>query len=119
MPIDIESFEDGAEETVRAGGRTNAEAILSFLAASPDQAYTPGELHEATSVARGSVGVVLSRLEDRGLVRHRGEYWAVEDAEDIDTTLSSMATARAATDRLGGEDPEEWGPGVEAAENTE
>ena len=115
MPIDIESFEDNPEEELRAEGRTNAERILAFLAGSPNQAFTPKEIHDATGIPRGSVGVVLSRLEDRGLVRHRGEYWAVgEDIEEIETTLSAMATARTATDRLGPEHPEEWGPGIEA-----
>jgi hypothetical protein len=32
---------------------------------------------------------------------------------DIDKTLSAMAVGRAATDRLGPEDPDEWGPGVD------
>ncbi|OAQ51789.1 hypothetical protein HTG_15515 [Natrinema mahii] len=113
MPIDIERFEEDPVTELRANGRTNAEEILSFLASSPEQAFTPNEIHEATCVARGSVGVVLSRLEDRGLVRHRGEYWAVADDEDPEQTLTALATARAATDRLGPEDPDEWGPGVE------
>lgn len=112
MPIDIERFEEGDEEELRARGRTNAEKILAFLSSHPDQAYTPKEIHDGTDVPRGSVGVVLSRLEERDLVRHRGEYWAIGDADDIDTTLVSMATARAVTDRFGPEDPEEWGPGV-------
>ncbi|GCF16008.1 hypothetical protein Harman_39430 [Haloarcula mannanilytica] len=86
--------------------------ILSFLTAHSEQAYTPKEIHEATDVARGSVDVVLSRLEDRDLVRHRGEYWAINDAGDIEKTLSAMATARAATDRLGSEDPD-WGSGID------
>lgn len=114
MPIDIERFEEGGEEELRAGGRTNAEEILTFLASNADKAYTPKEIHEATEVARGSVGVVLSRLEERDLVRHRGEYWACTDVRDIGKTLGAMATARAATDRFGPEDPEEWGPGVES-----
>ena len=114
MPIDIERFEEDSTDALRAGGRTNAEELLSFLAASPDKAYTPKEIHESTGVARGSVGVVLSRFEDRGLVRHRGDYWAIADADDIETTLSALSTARAATDQLGPEDPDEWGSGVDA-----
>lgn len=119
MPIDIDRFEQGSSEDLRSDGRTNAEEILSFLATHPEQAYTPKEIHEATDVARGSVGVVLSRLEERNLVRHRGEYWAVSDAEDIDKTLTAMATARAATDRLGSEDPDEWGSGSKESEEKE
>ncbi len=113
MPIDIDRFEEGTAEELRSGGPTNAEEILSFLAAHPDQAYTPKEIHEATTVARGSVGVVLSRLEERELVRHRGDYWALADIDDIETTLSSMGVARAVTDRFGPEDPAEWGPGMD------
>jgi predicted transcriptional regulator of viral defense system len=114
MPIDIERFEEGTLDGLRPGGQTNAEEILSFLASSPEKAFTPKEIHEATEVPRGSVGGVLSRLEERGLVRHRGEYWAIADDEDIEETLTAMITARAATDRFGPEDPNEWGPGVEA-----
>ncbi len=113
MPIDIDRFEDGPVDELRAGGQTNAESILSLLASSPKKAFTPKEIHEATGVARGSVGVVLSRLEERGLVRHRGEYWAIGDDADVEKTLGAMATARTVTDRLGPEDPDEWGPGVD------
>ncbi len=114
MPIDIERFEEGSLDELRASGQTNAEKILSFLASSPEKAFTPKEIHEATEVARGSVGVVLSRLEERGLLRHRGEYWAIADDEDTEETLTAIATARAATERFGPEDPDEWGPGVDA-----
>ena len=113
VPIDIERFEEGSDRELRSSGQTNGETILAFLAEHAEQAYTPKEIHEATSVPRGSVGVVLSRLEDRGMVRHRGDYWAIADVEDLDVTLSSLATARAAADRLGSEDPDDWGPGVD------
>lgn len=113
MPIDIERFDQAPIESLQAEGRTNAEEILDFLASSPETAFTPKEIHEATGVARGSVGVVLSRLEERGLVRHRGSYWAIDPDEDAAKTLDALSTARAATDRLGAEDPDEWGPGVE------
>ena len=115
MPIDIERFESDPEEDLQSRGRTNAEVILSFLATSPEQAYTPKEIHEATDVARGSVGVVLSRLEDRDLVRHRGDYWAVAANGDVDQTLNAMRTANTVTERFGPEDPDEWGNGVEAS----
>lgn len=114
MPIDIERFEDDPDAPIRADGPTNAERILAFLASNADLAFTPKEVHESTDVPRGSVGVVLSRLEDRGLVRHRGEYWAVAEDAVVETTLTSMGTARTATDRLGVEDPDEWGAGVES-----
>lgn len=114
MPIDIDRFEEGPEDSLRAGGPTNAETILLFLASNADQAFTPKEIQEATDIPRGSVGTVLSRLEERDLVRHRGEYWAIGDDAEVDKPLTAMSTARAATDRLGPEDANEWGPGVES-----
>jgi len=109
MPIDISQFESRPESGLRAAGATNAETILRFLAATPEQAYTPKEIHEATDVARGSVGVVLSRLEDRGLVRHRGDYWAIDPDAGAAQTLDGLRTARTMTERFGPEDPDEWG----------
>jgi hypothetical protein len=113
VPIDIDRFEEGQEDSLRAGGPTNAEIILTFLSSNADQAFTPKEIHEGTGVPRGSVGVVLARLDERDLVRHRGEYWAIAKEADVDTTLTAMSTARVVTDRLGPEDPGEWGPGLE------
>ena len=113
MPIDIERFRTAPEDQLRAGGETNAERVLTFLSANADRAFTPSEIRVATDIPSGSIGVVLSRLEDQGLVVHRGEYWALADAEDAATTLTATTAARAATERLGGEDPEEWGPGVD------
>jgi hypothetical protein len=115
MPIDIERFESNPEEDLQSQGSTNAEVILSFLATSPEQAYTPKEIHEATDVPRGSVGVVLSRLEDRDLVRHKGDYWAVAADEDVSQTFNSMRTATTVSERFGPEDPDEWGDDVEAS----
>lgn len=111
MPIDIEQFESRDEEALRAGGPTNAEVVLAFLAANDDQAFTPKEVHEATGLPRGSVGVVLSRLADRDLVRHRGEYWAIDPDAGVDRTLTALTTARSATERFGPEDPVDWEPG--------
>lgn len=115
MPIDVEEFETApeAELTATGDGPTNAERVLAFLSANDDQAFTPKEIRVETDIPRGSVGVVLSRLEDRGLVRHRGEYWAIAEDADIDVALTTARTAQAAAERLGNEDPEEWGPGAE------
>lgn len=66
----------------------NAEQILAFLASNPNQANTPMEFHDQPGVARGSVGAVFSRLEDREIVRHRGDYWAIAEDEEADDPLS-------------------------------
>lgn len=113
MPIDIDEFRTGAEDDLRAESPTNAERILSFLSANDDKAFTPSEIRSATDVARGSVGVVLSRLEEQDLVEHRGEYWAIGDREAAARTATATETARAASERFGSEDPGDWGAGAE------
>jgi predicted transcriptional regulator of viral defense system len=104
MPIDIDRFEEESAANLTAGGRTNAETLLAFLADSPDKAFTPKEIHAATDVPRGSVGVVLSRLEDRGLVRHRGDYWAItDDDERLRSVLQLHQYHETATEQYGEE----------------
>jgi len=93
MPISIDRFEDESEDILDITEGTQPHTILTFLAANDDQAFTQTEIHEATDIPRGSVGVVLSRLEDRGLVRHRGRYWAIAD----DDRLASFAAQQAAS----------------------
>ncbi|WP_049972810.1 MarR family transcriptional regulator [Haladaptatus cibarius] len=109
MPIDIDTFEAASENDLKHRG-TNAEQVLSFLAAHPDQAFTPAEIAEETGVLRNSISAVLGRLEERNLVRHRGHYWALGDDEALATYTSTRSTARAMTDRFGAEDPTEWNP---------
>lgn len=79
MPISIDGFETTPEGRLRppAAGAENADRVLAFPADRRDEAYTPTEIGQRTGVPHGSVGVVLARLEDRDLVRHRGAYWAI------------------------------------------
>ncbi|WP_226004967.1 MarR family transcriptional regulator [Natrinema salinisoli] len=82
MPVDFENYRptDLPEE------ETNGRQILEFLASNPETGYRAGELAAELEIPRGSVGTTLSRLESRGLVRHKGEYWAIDpDAYDAHT----------------------------------
>jgi len=108
MPIDIETFESSASDRLESGGDTNADRVMRFLAAHPEQAFTQSEIRDATDVKAGSISVVLSRLEERGLVRHKGNYWALGDAEDVAAYAGLRESTRAANDRFGEEDIEEW-----------
>ncbi|MFC3957771.1 MarR family transcriptional regulator [Halovivax cerinus] len=93
MPISIDRFENDAAGALDLAEGTQPYRVLQFLASNADQAFTQGEIHEATEIKRGSVGAVLSRLEARGLVRHRGRYWAVGD----DDRLASFAAQSGAS----------------------
>ncbi|GAA0720950.1 transcription initiation factor IIE alpha subunit [Halorubrum trapanicum] len=105
MPIGIDAFDDEPEAALDVAPGTQPYRVLAFLAGHDDQAFTQTEIHEETGIKRGSVGAVLSRLADRGLVRHRGRYWAIAE----DERLASFAAQRAAssastTDDYYGED---------------
>ncbi|WP_137291523.1 MarR family transcriptional regulator [Natronorubrum halophilum] len=69
---------------------TNGRRILEFLAANPETGYRAGELTEELEIPRGSVGTTLSRLESRGLVRHEGQYWAIDPAAYDARTASAI-----------------------------
>lgn len=108
MPIDLETFEHTAADRLQSGGATNAERVMEFLAAHPDKAFTQSEIRAATDVKAGSISVVLARLEERDLVRHKGQYWTLGEDEDIAAYASMLESTRAANDRFGEEDMDEW-----------
>lgn len=97
VPISIDRFDEESDETLDIQEGTNPHAILTFLAENPQQAFTQTEIHEATNVVRGSVGTTLSRLEDRGLVRHRGRYWAVAEDDRLASYAAQTGASSAST----------------------
>ena len=108
MPIDIETFKEATSSQLERSEQTNADRVMRFLAAHPDQAFTQSEIRDATGVKAGSISVVLSRLEDRGLVRHKGNYWAIGEDDDVAAYTSLLESTRTANYRLGEEDMDEW-----------
>jgi predicted transcriptional regulator of viral defense system len=97
MPINIDRFEDEPEDVLEIKEGTQPHTILSFLLTNDEQAFTQTEIHEATDIPRGSVGVVLSRLEERGLVRHRGRYWTIAEDERLATYAAQQAASSSST----------------------
>lgn len=79
MPISTDRFEELGEDDDTPSPGTNADTILSFLAANAEQAFTRSEIAEATDVKAGSIGPTLVRLRESGRVDHRGQYWRVSD----------------------------------------
>lgn len=106
MAIDIETFETTPEADLRE--LSNPEKVLQFLLANDDRAFKATEIAARTDVNENSIHTVLSRLEDRELVRHKGDYWAIGDRDRI----RSFDRYRRATERLneryGVEDKDEW-----------
>jgi hypothetical protein len=93
MPVNIDDFESNPVNALEITEGTQPHTILTFLASNSEQAFTQTEIYDATGIPRSSVGVVLSRLEARGVVRHRGRYWAIAD----DERLASLAAQEAAS----------------------
>jgi predicted transcriptional regulator of viral defense system len=105
MPINIDRFDEESTEVLDIQEDTQPYRILQFLAEHDDKAFTQTEIHEATEIKRGSVGAVLSRLEDRGLVRHRGRYWAIGEDDRLASYAAQVkASSVSPTDDYYGEE---------------
>ncbi|WP_058366682.1 MarR family transcriptional regulator [Haloparvum sedimenti] len=98
MPIRIDRFDEGPADLLDLQEGTQPYRILLFLAEHDDAAFTQTEIHEATGIKRGSVGAALSRLEDRGLVRHHGRYWAVADDDRLASYAAQIRSSSTSTD---------------------
>ncbi|QSX00601.1 MarR family transcriptional regulator [Haloterrigena alkaliphila] len=98
MPVDFENY----QPTELPDEDTNGRRILEFLAANPELGYRAGELAEELDIPRGSVGTTLSRLESRGFVRHKGEYWAI-NPEAYDAHTASVIGLRSVADQFEGD----------------
>ncbi|MDZ7730972.1 MAG: helix-turn-helix domain-containing protein [Natrialbaceae archaeon] len=108
MPIDIDTFDSTATEKLRQSGATNAARVMAFLSAQQDTAFTQSEIRDATGIKAGSISVVLSRLEERDLVRHKGPYWALGDDDAVAAYTSLLESTQAANERFGVEDMDAW-----------
>lgn len=97
MPISIDQFDEDPPEVLDLQEGTNAYRVIQFLAENDDQAFTQTEIHEETGIKRGSVGAVLSRLEDRSLVRHRGRYWAIGEDDRLASYAAQTQASSAST----------------------
>lgn len=97
MPISIDRFEEEPIDALDLQEGTQPYRILQFLAEHSEQAFTQTEIHEATEIKRGSVGAVLSRLEERGLVRHRGRYWAIAEDDRLASYAAQTNASSAST----------------------
>lgn len=97
MPISIDRFDEEPADALDLQEGTQPYRILQFLAENSEQAFTQTEIHEATDIKRGSVGAALSRLEDRGLVRHRGRYWAIAEDDRLASYAAQLGASSAST----------------------
>ena len=105
MPVSIDEFESGD----LPGGPSVPEQVVTYLYRHRDRAFTRSEIAAAVDGDPNTVGTALSRLKDRNLVRHRGEYWAITDDEErVAAAYDLHAASTRLDDRDGGIEPDEW-----------
>jgi Mn-dependent DtxR family transcriptional regulator len=105
MPVDIDQFESGDLPQ----GPSVPEQVVTFLHGHREQAFTRSEIAAAIDADPNTVGTALSRLKQRELVRHRGEYWAITDDEErLAAAYDLHVAASRLDDNDGGIDADEW-----------
>ncbi|WP_435097899.1 MarR family transcriptional regulator [Halorubrum sp. N11] len=62
--------------------RNDTERIVSFLDQNDDRAWKAATIAEQFGLDTDAVSAILSRLKERGLVRHKSPYWAITNDED-------------------------------------
>lgn len=62
----------------------------------------------------GRIGPVLVRLEERGLVRHKGKYWTIGEDDRLASYAAMAHTFATVEERFPDEEMDEW---LEHAEN--
>lgn len=106
MPIDIETFTAASDEALTEV--TNAEKVVRFLYRNNDKAFMPAEIAEGANVKRSSISTVLRRLNERSLVKHKGDYWAIGEEETIRDAFHLHQLMADLNERYGAEDIDEW-----------
>ena len=106
MPIDIETFAKADDRELSRV--TNAERVIRFLHDNREQAFTASEIADGTGVKSNSIGTVLRRLEERELVRHKGDYWALGDDDRVRQAYDFHRTLSALDEEYGAESEAEW-----------
>jgi Mn-dependent DtxR family transcriptional regulator len=108
MPIEVDEFEEAPDDALEIDRGTNKWAVVEFLIEHSEKAFTPKEIESEVDVPEGSVGVILSRLEEKGIVRHKGKYWTLERDDKLAGLSAMLASTQALNDELGEEDISEW-----------
>ncbi|WP_247730633.1 MarR family transcriptional regulator [Halovivax limisalsi] len=78
--IDIDEFENAEDGEFER--RNDTERIVLFLDENDDRAWKASSIAEALELSPDAVSAILSRLKERGLVRHKRPYWAITDDEE-------------------------------------
>ena len=78
--IDIDEFENADADEFEE--RNDTERIIVFLDKNDDRAWKAATIAEQLGLDTDAVSAILSRLKERGLVRHKRPYWAITDDKE-------------------------------------
>ena len=78
--IDIDEFNNADADEFEE--RNDTERIVLFLDKHDDRAWKAATVAEQLGLDTDAVSAILSRLKERGLVRHKRPYWAITDDEE-------------------------------------
>jgi DNA-binding transcriptional regulator LsrR (DeoR family) len=78
--IDIDEFENADADEFKE--RNDTERIVLFLDKNNDRAWKAATIAKHLGLDTDVVSAILSRLKERGLVRHKRPYWAITDDEE-------------------------------------
>jgi len=105
MPVGIDEFESGdipEEPSV-------PEQVITYLHTHREAAFTRSEIAAAIDEDPNTVGTALTRLKERDLVRHRGQYWAIAADEQRVVAAYDLHEASERLDEAdGGIESEDW-----------
>jgi len=103
--IDIDEFENTDADELN--GQTDTERIVRFLDKHDDRAWKASTIADRLDVEADAVSAILSRLKNRGLVRHKRPYWAITDDDDrLQSAYQLHQYHETATEQYGAEDLE-------------
>lgn len=112
MPISKDEFQTINEDRSipDLAPDTTQGKVYRFLLENADKAFRQREIVDAVDVPQGSVGPTLKRLEQHGLVDHRGQFWKIADAEHASASAGYLgaATADARDGGFADEEVEAW-----------
>lgn len=112
MPIPADEFDalDVDSPSIDLSPETTQGTIFRYLLENPDRAFRQRDLVGALDVPKGSIGPTLTRLENHGLVDHRGRYWRIADGEHAVASATALGfeTADATDGGFSEEDISAW-----------
>lgn len=104
MPKEIDEFED-----LQKRETTTSEKIIQLLITNQDKAYKRNEIAEKINEDKNTVRTNLSKLKEKGLLRHKKPYWTItQNKKRLYKALKTHYENEYLNEILGEENPEKW-----------